>query len=68
MRVGADSAGNLAHTDDRARALDALPIAAELRVPQRELQTECHRLGMHTMGATDHRRVAVLARAGANRL
>ena len=42
-----------------ARARDqALAVARELGVPERELQPERHGLGVHAVGAADHRRVA----------
>ena len=42
-------------------------VAGEFRVPQRELQPECHRLRMDAMRAADHRRVAMLIRPCADR-
>ena len=43
----------------RARASRAA-VARELVVPQRQLQAEGHGLGVHAVGAPDHRRVLVL--------
>ena len=46
--------------DRRARAQDAVEVALQLRVPQRQLEAEGHRLGVHAVRAADHRRPAVL--------
>jgi hypothetical protein len=48
-------------TTSRARAILALQVG----VPQRELQPEGHRLGVHAVGAPDHRRGPVLVGAPA---
>ena len=44
----------------RARAAHALEVAADLRVPERQLQAERHRLGVDAVRAADHRRAPVL--------
>jgi hypothetical protein len=53
-------------------APDSLPtltvaLPAQLRVPQRQLQAERHRLGVNAVGAADHRRPTMLERALAHR-
>ena len=58
----------LADADHRARAADPVDVAADLGIPQRQLEPEGHRLRVHAMGAPDHRRAAVLERALADRL
>ena len=68
MREGADGAGDLADADEsRARAATRSMSRVELRVPQRQLQAEGHRLGMHAVRAADHRRAAMLERARLDR-
>ena len=42
--------------DDGPRPLQALEVALQLRVPQRQLQPERHRLGVHAVRAAHHRR------------
>ena len=68
MRERADRARQLADGDDLARPLDARHVARQLRVPQRQLQAERHRLGVHAVRAADHRRAAMLLRARPHRL
>ena len=51
-----------------ARAPDALDVAADLRVPERQLQAERHRLGVHAVRPADHRRAPMLEGALADRL
>ena len=64
VRERADRAGNLADADTaRARAAHALDVARDLGVPERQLQPERHRLGVHAVRAADHRRPAMLERA-----
>ena len=58
-----DRARQFADADHRAGPPDALDVAVDLRVPQRQLQAEGHRLGVDAMRAADHRRAAVLERA-----
>ena len=64
VREGADRAGELADADRRPGAAHALDVAAELGVPQRQLQAERHRLGVDAVGAADHRRRPVLDARG----
>ena len=66
VRVGAHRARDLADADDVARAQQPLPIALQLLVPERQLQTEGDRLGVHAVGASDHRRTAMLGGAVAD--
>ena len=69
VRERADRARQLADADDRlARARTRSTSRAELRVPERQLQAERHRLGVHAVRAADHRRAAMLERAIADRL
>ena len=68
MRERADRAGQLADADHRrARASHAFDVAIDLGVPQRQLQPEGHRLGVHAVRAADHRRPPVLERRGRGR-
>ena len=60
VREGADGARNLADADDLARAAQARQVALQLGVPQRQLQAERHRLGVHAVRAANHGRVPVL--------
>ena len=60
VRERAHRAGELADPNF-ARAADALDVARQLGVPERQLQTEGHRLGVDAVRAADHRRVLVLA-------
>ena len=53
-------ARNLADADEPADAPHALDVASDLRVPERQLEPEGHRLGVHAVRAADHRRVLVL--------
>ena len=68
MREGADGARQLADADDRARAAYALDVAADLGVPERQLQPERHRLRVDAVGPPDHRRVPMLERPVADGL
>ena len=68
VREGADRAGELADADRVTRALHALDGALKLRVPERELEAERHRLGVDAVRPPDHRRPAMLERAVADRL
>ena len=43
-----------------ARAPHARDVALQLGVPERQLQAERHRLGVHAVRAADHRRLAML--------
>ncbi len=61
---GADRTGDLANPHHLAGPLQPGEIAAELIVPERQLEAEGHRLGVYAVGAADHRRVAVLVGAG----
>ena len=68
VRKGADRAGDLADADRRARAAHAFDVPIELRVPERELQAERHRLGVDAVRPADHRRRTMLDRPIANGL
>jgi hypothetical protein len=68
VREGADRTRQLPHRHHVARPQDTIEIALQLRVPQRQLDAERHRLGMHAVGAADHRRPAMLLGARAHRL
>ena len=50
------------------RVPDPILVALELRVPERELEAERHRLRVHAVRAPDHRRPPVLEGARAHRL
>ena len=63
----ADRARQLTHRDDRTCAANALSIASDLGVPQRQLQTQCHRLCVNAVRATDHRRHSMFEGSLANR-
>src|SRR6185503_21045027 len=62
MRKGANGARQLADGNDFARAAKTNHISSELAVPQRQFETEGHRLGMDSVGTTDHRRASMLER------
>ena len=66
VRERADRARQLADADRRLRALDAIDRALNFRVPERQLETERHRLGVDAVRTADHRRAAMLDRAIAN--
>ena len=68
VREGPHRAGDLADRDDVARAQHAIEIALQLRVPERELEAERHRLGVDAVGAPDHRRPAVFGGPDADRV
>ena len=68
MRKRADGAGKLADRHDVARAQDAIEIALQLRVPQRQLEAERHRFGVNAVRPSDHRRAPVLFRTHAHGL
>ena len=59
VREGADGAGNLADADDLARAAQARQVALQLGIPERQLQAERHRLGVHAVRAFDFGHVDV---------
>ena len=61
--VSAHRAGELAHSDDLLRMLDALDVAVHLVHPEEQLQTEGHRLGVDAVGAPDAGRVLEFYRA-----
>ena len=52
--------------DHFARSLQTHDVSRQLRVPERELEAERHRLGVHTVGTSDHRRASVFHRTGMN--
>ena len=60
--VRPDGAGDRAHADDLASALQALRIASKLRVPTGRLETEGDRLRVDAVAAPDHGCVPVLER------
>ena len=64
MRERADRSRQLADGDHIARAAHAHDVARQLRIPERELEAECHGLGVHAMGPADHRRQPMLLGAG----
>ena len=64
----AHGAGELAHGDRGTGTVHTLDIAANFGVPQRQLQTECHRLGVDAMRSTDHRRPPMLDRTISDRV
>ena len=68
MREGADGAGDLADAHRLAGAAHAFDVAPQLRVPQRQLEAERHRLGVDAVRAPDHRRLLVLVGARLDRL
>ncbi len=57
---GADRARDLADGDARGRARRRVAVAVDLGVPQQQLEPERGRLGVHAVGAPDHRGVLVL--------
>ena len=67
VRERPDGAGNLADRDDVAGAQHAIEVALQLGVPERQLQAEGHRLGVHAVRAPDHRRPPMLVGALAHR-
>ena len=56
VRERAHRARELAHRDRLARPLQPRAVALQLGVPERELEAEGHGLGVHAVGAPDHRR------------
>ena len=64
MREGADRSRQLADGNDLARVPHAHDVARQLRIPERELEAECHGLGVHAMGPADHRRQPMFIGAG----
>jgi hypothetical protein len=68
MPERSDGAGQLADGDDLARTADPLGVARQLGVPQRQLETEGHRLGVHAVRAPDHRGTPMLFGTAADSL
>src|SRR6185436_11001143 len=68
MRKGPDRARQLADADHLAGAPDAIDVAADLRVPERQFQAEGHRLGVDPVRAADHRRTTMLEGPVADRV
>jgi len=66
VRVGAHRARQLADGDRLARPAHAGDVALDLRVPERQLQPEGRRLGVHAVRPPDHRGVPVLFGARAD--
>ena len=64
----ADGAGDLADGDGGTRLSHAAEVATELVVPQRQLEAERHRLGVHAVRAADHRGAAMLVRPRLHRV
>ena len=60
VRERADGARDFPDRDDGPRALQPLEVALQLGVPERQLQAERHRLGVHAVRASHHRRAAML--------
>jgi hypothetical protein len=46
----------LSNRNDFTRAPNAFHVARQLRVPQRQLETKGHGLGVNAVGPADHRR------------
>ena len=63
VRKRADGARELADRYGLARAAHTGDVPRELREPERQLQAERHRLGMHAVRAADHRRPPMLVGA-----
>ena len=59
VRIGTDRSAELADTDGRSRRAQTLPIAIDLQCPEGHFHPECGRLGVYSVGAADHHRVAV---------
>ena len=68
MRKCADRTRQLADGDDLARPAHARHVARQLRIPQRELQSEGHRFGVHAVRAADHRCTSMLLGPRVDRL
>ena len=70
LQVGgvADRPGKLAHPHLLGRQVEALQVAAHLRIPVRQLQAEGNGLGVDAVGAADHRRVLEFEGAAAEHL
>ncbi len=68
MREGPDRAGNLADGNDVARTKQTVEITLQLGIPERQLQSESHRLRMHAVRAADHRRPPVFLGTDPNRV
>ena len=66
VRERADRAGQFPDRDHVAGAQDAVEVALQLGVPQRQLEAERHRFGVHAVRPADHRRAPVLLGAGAH--
>ena len=62
MGEGPDRARELADRDGSACRSESYAIAPHFGIPQSELHTEGHRLGMYAVGASDHQDVSVLHR------
>ena len=68
VRKRADRARELADGHRLAGTAHPRHVSRQLRVPQRELQTERHRLRVNAVRAADHRRAAMLLGALPDRL
>ena len=66
MSVGSHRTGDLADADPGARAAHPLDVTVDLSVPQRQLQPEGRRLGVHPVCPANHRRSAMFERLMAN--
>ena len=51
--------GELSHRQPLVGAIEALPVALQLRVPPQKLEAERHRLGVDAVGPPDHRGSAI---------
>src|SRR5271165_1441884 len=60
MRMGTDSAAQLAYSNLLASSTEPIFAPAELVVHQRHLQTESDRFGMNAVAPPNHRSVLVL--------
>ena len=60
--VRANGTRQLAHGNRSTGLTQSLTVPIGLQAPERHLHPERGRLGVHTMGAPDHHRVAMLER------
>ena len=67
-RVGPDRTRELAHAHSGECVVEPATVALELERPAQQLETEGRRLGMDSVRPADRDRVAVLLRAGDDRL
>ena len=67
MGERADGAGKLADRDRLAGTPHAGDVPCQLCMPERQLQAECHRLGVHAVRSPDHGRLSMFVGASTNR-